>query len=140
MTPRTAGGEPHDPIHTLALACAAAALEKKASDVAVLDVRELTSLADYFVIASGRSDTQVRAIAEAVEEALRERGRRPIAVEGLRHGQWVLVDYGDVVVHVFYRPVREHYDLERLWSQAPRLVVDEGTPGRVAGDGREAAR
>lgn len=119
-----------DPIHALALAAARAALDKKAADVVLLDVHELTSLADEFVVASGRSDTQVRAIGEAVEEALRQRGRRPLAVEGLRHGQWVLLDYGDIVVHVFYGPVRSFYDLERLWARAPRTELGgEETPG-----------
>ena len=91
-----------------------------------------------FVIASGRSDTQVRAIAEAVETAGRARGRRPLWVEGLSHGQWVLLDYGDIVVHVFFGPVREFYDLERLWSKAPRVEMAE----TKASDGsvQEAAR
>lgn len=136
---RASSDRPSDPIRDQALACARAALEKKAADVAMLDVRDLTSLADWFVIASGRSDTQVRAIAEAVEEACRQLGRRPLAVEGLRHGQWVLLDYGDVVVHVFYSPLREFYDLERLWSRAPRLAVTEITEGGVEGS-REVAR
>lgn len=136
---RATGDRTPDPIREQALACARAALEKKASDVALLDVRELTSLADWFVIASGRSDTQVRAIAEAVEDACRRLGRRPLAVEGLRHGQWVLLDYGDVVVHLFYRPVRELYDLERLWSRAPRFAVTDAAE-RGAADGREVAR
>ncbi len=132
-----------DAIRDLALLGAQAALDKKAADVTILDVRGQTSLADYFVIASGRSDTQARAIAEAVEEALRGQGRRPLAIEGLRHGQWVLLDYGDVVVHVFYGPVREFYDLERLWSQASRLcVVEPGASETAPGaeDGRGAAR
>lgn len=128
-----------DPIRDLAEACAEAALDRKASDVVLLDVRTLTSLADWFVVASARSDTQVRAIVEAVEEAGRDLGRRPLAVEGLRHGQWALLDYGDVVVHVFYAPVREFYDLERLWSRAPRTEFAPAGPGAGA-DGREAAR
>lgn len=134
QTPRTGDA---DPIRDLATTCAEAALDRKAQDVVLLDVRGLTSLADWFVLASGRSDTQVRAIAEAVEEACRARGRRPLDVEGLRHGQWVLLDYGDVVAHVFYGPVREFYDLERLWSRAPRTECAEPVGGT---DGREAAR
>lgn len=127
-----------DPIRALADACAAAALDKKATDVVLLDVRGLTSIADWFVLASGRSDTQVRAIAESVEEACRSLGRRPLCVEGLRHGQWVLLDYGDVVVHVFYGPVREFYDLERLWAKAPRVEAESEAPapsGDAAGRG-----
>jgi ribosome-associated protein len=127
-----------DRIRALAEACAEAALEKKATDVLLLDVRVLTSLADWFVIASGRSDTQVRAIAEAVETAGRTRGRRPLWVEGLSHGQWVLLDYGDIVVHVFFGPVREFYDLERLWSKAPRVEMAE--PKASDGSVQEAAR
>jgi len=109
-----------DSIWERVVLCAEAALDKKATDLVVLDVREHTSIADYFVIASGRSDTQVRAIAENVEMACRKSGYRPLAVEGTRHGQWVLVDLGDILLHVFYGPVREFYDLERLWSEAPR--------------------
>ena len=118
-----AGDELSEAIRERAVGCALAALDKKATDVTVLDVRGLTSLADYFILASARSDTQVRAIAEAVEETCKRADRRPISIEGLRHGQWALLDYGDLVVHVFYGPVREFYDLERLWSQAPRLAV-----------------
>jgi ribosome-associated protein len=140
--------QPHDhdgetgSVRELAIAAARAALERKAFDVVLLDVRELTSLADFFVVASGRSDTQVRAVAEAVEEHLRAVGRRPLAVEGLRHGQWVLLDYGDVVVHVFYGPVRSFYDLERLWSRAPRSEIGTGIEPQDASDGgeREVAR
>ncbi len=134
--------ETTDPIRALAETCAAAALDKKATDVVMLDVRSLTSLADWFVLASGRSDTQVRAIAEAVETACRGRERRPLCVEGLRHGQWVLLDYGDVVVHVFYGPVREFYDLERLWAKAPRIAVEapEPAPAGSGKTGRGAAR
>jgi ribosome-associated protein len=133
---RTASGEsPLDRILERARLCAEAALEKKASDVAILDVRGLTSIADYFVIASGRSDTQVRAIAESIEERVREHGFRPLAVEGLRHGQWVLLDFGDVVAHVFYAPLREFYDLERLWSQAKRCALPDPT-GRGDATGR----
>src|SRR4030095_7963820 len=97
--------------------------EKKGADLVILDVRGITSIADYFVIVSGRSDTQVRAIAGATEERWRGAGIRPLSVEGNRNGQWILLDYGDMVVHVFYGPVREHYDLARLWARAPRSAV-----------------
>ncbi|MBU6282929.1 ribosome silencing factor [bacterium] len=134
--------EAPDAIRALAETCAEAALDKKATDVVMLDVRGLTSLADWFVLASGRSDTQVRAIAESVEEACRGRERRPLCVEGLRHGQWVLLDYGDVVVHVFYGPVREFYDLERLWAKAPRIAVEAepAPPAEEGASGRGGAR
>ena len=107
------------------LAAVGAALDHKAYDLVVLETAQVSSIADYFVICSGRSDTQVEAIANAIDGALRERGERPLAVEGLPHGQWVLMDYGDVVVHIFYVPVREFYDLERLWVRAPRVDLPE---------------
>ena len=108
-----------------ALECTRAALDHKAYDLVVLELGGISSIADYFVICSGRSDTQVQAIAEAIEETLRRGGERPLAVEGLPHGQWVLMDYGDVVVHIFYIPVREFYALERLWVRAPRVELPE---------------
>ena len=108
-----------------ALECTRAALDRKAYDLVVLDVGALTSIADYFVICSGRSDTQVQAIAEGVRDHLAALGVEPLAVEGLEHGQWVLIDYGDVVVHVFHVPVRGFYDLERLWARAPRVELPE---------------
>ena len=107
------------------LLCAEAALGRKAADLVVLDIGEISSIADYFVICSGRSDTQVQAIADAIDQRLRLHGHRPLAVEGREHGQWVLMDYGDVVVHVFYAPVRAFYDLERLWSRARRVVLPD---------------
>ncbi len=108
-----------------ALECTRAALDHKAYDLVVLETGGLSSIADYFVICSGRSDTQVQAIAEAVEGHLAHQGVRPISVEGLPHAQWVLLDYGDVVVHAFYIPVRQFYDLERLWARAPRVELPE---------------
>ncbi len=104
-----------------ALLCVKAALERKAYDLVLLDVSKLTSLADYFLICTGRSDTQVQAIAQSIEEILERAGERPLAVEGFQHGHWVVMDYGDVVVHVFFEPVRQFYDLERLWAKAPRV-------------------
>jgi ribosome-associated protein len=108
-----------------ALECTRAALDRKAYDLVVLDVAALTSIGDYFVICSGRSDTQVQAIAEGVQDHLAELGVRPLAVEGLERGQWVLLDYGDVVVHVFQVPVRNFYDLDRLWARAPHVELPE---------------
>jgi ribosome-associated protein len=108
-----------------ALECTRAALDRKAYDLVVLDVAALTSIGDYFVICSGRSDTQVQAIAEGVRDHLAELGVRPLAVEGLERGQWVLLDYGDVVVHVFQVPVRHFYDLDRLWARAPHVELPE---------------
>jgi len=114
-----------------ALLCVRFALEKKAYDLVVMEVGQLTSLADYFLICTGRSDTQVQAIAQSVEENLKRLGIRPLSVEGYPHGQWVVMDYGDIVVHAFYEPVREFYDLERLWSRAPRVRLPEPYSSQV---------
>jgi len=108
-----------------ALFCTRAALEKKAHDLVVIEVGELTSVADYLVICSGRSDRQVQAIAQSIEEQLRAQGIRPLSIEGAGRGQWILMDYADVIVHVFYQPVREFYDLERLWEHAPQVQLPE---------------
>ncbi len=93
----------------------------KASDIIVLDVRGLASFADYFILCSGKSHRQVTAVAEFVERDLKAKGIRIQGMEGLKEGHWVLMDYGDVVIHVFYEPVRTFYDLEGLWSDAPRI-------------------
>ena len=108
-----------------ALLCAKFALEKKAYDLVLMEVGALTSLADYFLICTGRSDTQVQAIAQGIEDNLARAGMRPLSVEGLTRSQWVVLDYGDVVIHVFYEPVREFYDLDRLWARAPRVQLPE---------------
>jgi ribosome-associated protein len=103
-----------------------AALATKAEEVVALDVRGLTSVADAFVLATGTSDRQLRAIADAIADAMREVGERPLGVEGYDEGRWVLIDLNDVIVHVFLPEVRTHYDLERLWGDAPELHF-EGT-------------
>ncbi len=108
-----------------ALLCTRYALDRKAYDLELLDVAKLTSVADYFLICTGRSDTQVRAIAEHIETSLAGHGVRPLALEGAKRGQWVLLDYGDVVIHVFYQPIRGFYDLEGLWLKAPRVELPE---------------
>ncbi len=104
-----------------ALLCAQAALDHKAIDLAILEVKKLSSFADYFVISSGSSDRQVQAIASHIEEKLGKQGLHPLGIEGKREGRWVLLDYGDVIIHIFYPPIREFYDLERLWSDAPKV-------------------
>ena len=106
------------------LACVAAALDRKAYDLVVLDTAALTSVADYFVICSGRSDTQVQAIADAIEHDVAARGMRPLAIEGREQGRWALLDYGDVLMHVFLEDTRAYYALERLWGDVPSLPVD----------------
>ncbi len=92
-------------------------------DLAILEVKNLSSFTDYFVISSGSSDRQVQAIASHIEEKLGRQGLQPLGIEGKRDGRWVLLDYGDVVIHIFYHPIRELYDLERLWSDAPRVEL-----------------
>lgn len=106
--------------------CAAYALEKKAHNVRLLEVKGLSSLTDYLLIATGRSDRQVQAIAEGVRMGLKkDHATPPLAVEGMNEGRWVLIDYGDVMVHVFQEPVREFYDLDGLWSEAAEIAVPE---------------
>jgi ribosome-associated protein len=105
----------------VALAAARAAAAKQGEDIAILDVHELIVITDFFVIASGSSDRQVRTIVDEVEKAVRERGVRPVRREGETENRWVLLDYVDVVVHVFADEEREYYDLERLWRDAPRV-------------------
>lgn len=100
-----------------------AALDVKAEDVVALDVRELSSFADVFVVCTGRSDRQVRAIADSVEKAVKAAGEPPMGIEGYAEGRWVLIDLDDVIVHVFTPETRAHYDLERLWSDAPHIDV-----------------
>jgi ribosome-associated protein len=102
-----------------------AALEKKAYDFVVIEVREVTSIADYFIICTGRSDRQVQSIAQGVEEALNQAGISLLSVEGANRGHWVLMDFSDVVVHIFYEPVRQFYDLDGLWGHAPRVELPE---------------
>lgn len=108
-----------------ALLLTRAALEKKACDLVVLDVHEQTSIADYFIVCSGRSDRQVQSIAQGLEEDAAEAGVKPFAVEGAQRGHWVLMDFSDVIVHVFYQPVRKFYDLDGLWGHAPRAKLPE---------------
>jgi ribosome-associated protein len=107
------------------LLLAQSALEKKACDLVVLEVRDLTSIADYFIICSGRSDRQVQSIAQGIEETLGEAGVAATSIEGAGRGHWVLMDFSDVIVHIFYEPVREFYDLEGLWGDAPRVQLPE---------------
>jgi len=98
-----------------------AALGKKAIGLVVLDVRKCTSIADAFIICSGRSNRQVAAIAEFIQVELKKHGLKPLSVEGKKEGHWVLLDYGYVIIHVFYEPVRTFYDLEGLWIDAQKV-------------------
>jgi ribosome-associated protein len=106
-----------------ATSIASAALDKKALQLVALDVHEVTSVADTFILLTGTSDRHARSIADGVVEAMRAAGEKPMGIEGYDEGRWVLIDYGDVIVHVFQSEVREAYDLERLWSDAPPLEL-----------------
>ncbi len=108
-----------------ALLCVRHALGKKAYDLLLMYVGESTSLADYFLICTGRSDTQVQAIVQSIHENLARLGLLARRIEGYSAGRWVLMDYGDVVVHVFQEEVRAFYDLERLWARAPIVTLPE---------------
>ena len=109
----------------MAVAAARAAAAKQAAAVVILDVHDLIVITDFFVIASGSSERQVKTVIEEVEKALRGNGMKPVRREGETEAQWVLLDYVDVVVHVFSEEQREYYDLERLWRDAPRVSWDE---------------
>jgi ribosome-associated protein len=107
------------------------ALDRKALEPVLLDVRDLCSFTNYQLVVSARSERQVDAIADGVELGLKSEGHRPIGAEGARTGQWALLDYGDFVVHVFLHAAREHYDLEGLWSDAPRVTIDVPPDARL---------
>ena len=115
-----------------ALAIARALLDKKALDVQVLHVAPLTSVADYLVIGSAESDRQTRAIADYIDGMLSRTGERPLSIEGTTSGQWVLLDFGDVVAHIFRQDARAHYALERLWSDAKLVKIPDDTPAPTA--------
>lgn len=116
-----------------AVLCARQATSLKALDLVLLDVSKFTSYADYFVICSGRSSRQVQGIADNLEANLGAHGIKPLGVEGRREGHWILMDYGDVIIHIFYEPIRFFYDLESLWSDAARVPWEENT--EVSGSG-----
>jgi ribosome-associated protein len=119
----------------IALAAARAASDKKAEDIVVIGVSELLVVTDYFVICTGRNDRQVKTIADEIEDQLREKaGVKPVGREGLAEATWVLLDFGDVVVHVFQPTEREFYRLETLWKDAPQVELPADiTADAVAG-------
>jgi ribosome-associated protein len=123
-SPASVPEERADAARPRALLVAHAGLDKKAEDVLVLDVRGLTSYADYFVLMTADSDRQAGAIADAIDDRLEQEGASKVGVEGYEGGRWILVDYGDVVAHVFNREARGFYDLEGLWADAPRFTVE----------------
>lgn len=102
------------------------ALDKKGIDLKLLDVREVSTITDYLILVSGRSDRQVQAIAENIKTELKDQHSiQPIAIEGMDKGRWVLIDYGEIMIHVFQQPIREFYDLEGLWSEAPEVEIKQ---------------
>lgn len=101
------------------------AIAKKAKDTVILDLKDLVIYTDYFVISSGESTTQVKAIAEHIEEEFLKKAIKPLSIEGLPHAHWVLMDYGDVIIHIFEEETRAYYELEKLWLDAPRIPFEE---------------
>ncbi len=116
------------------LLCINASLKRKAKNLTILNLKELSSFADYFIICSGTSDRQVQSIAASIHENLKEYGIVPLGIEGENIGKWVLMDYEDVIIHVFYEPIREFYDIERLWPDAPRMDVGDDVTEMTALD------
>lgn len=115
-----------------ALECARLALDKKATNVRILDIRRLSTIADFLVLADGSSDRQVQAIAESVRTGLKKYGKA-LDVEGVSEGRWGVIDYGDVIVHVFQSEVRRYYDLDGVWERAPELPIPDGYRWETAG-------
>jgi ribosome-associated protein len=111
-----------------------AALDKKALEPTLLDVRKLCSYTDFILLVSARSDRQVAAISDAVATTLKQAGHRPLGSEGLDGGGWSLLDFGDAIVHVFHHPTREHYNLESLWNDAPRVPLEVPADARITAD------
>ena len=104
--------------------CINAALQKKAQQIVVLNLKEISAFTDYMIICSGTSEREVQAISQAIQLFLKKEGIRPLGVEGESNGQWILLDYDDIVISVFYEPTREFYNIENLWD-APRMNIDE---------------
>jgi ribosome-associated protein len=110
-----------------ALMCINASLERKAKNLVILNVSQISAFADYFILCSGTSDRQVRAVAASIQENLKKADILPMGVEGDEAARWILLDYDDVIIHVFLESARTFYDLERLWSEAPRMDVPDDT-------------
>ena len=111
--------------------CVKAALKKKAYDLIALDIKEISSFADYFIICSATSNRQAQAIASSIELDLKKERIYSLGIEGFNEGEWILLDYDEVVIHVFYQPLREFYELERLWADAPRIEIKNGVKEKV---------
>ena len=104
-----------------------AAESKKAVDIRVLDLRDVTTFADFFVVCTGTNPKQIQAIAEAIGSELDKRGEHPLSIEGFENAEWILADYGDYLIHVFSPKAREYYDIERLWRQAKPVAIPEAS-------------
>ncbi|HTG81495.1 MAG TPA: ribosome silencing factor [Geobacteraceae bacterium] len=115
-----------------AIRCAALALDKKALEVRVLEIGRLSSIADYLVLASGRSDKQTQAIADSIRQGLKKFGKA-LDIEGVKEGNWIVIDYGDVIVHIFTEEMRRYYSLDELWSAAPEVEI----PAEYRWEGKE---
>ncbi len=131
---RARQNEAADKALMLAHAAGTLASDKKADDITILSVGNLTSYADYFVVSSAPSDRQVNAIASSIEDTFRRGGQKPLGVEGKNEGGWVLLDFGDFVVHTFSKPAREYYDIEGFWADAKRIELDEEIGNKVIAD------
>jgi ribosome-associated protein len=105
--------------------------EHKAEDIKVISIRDLTVIADYFVIATGTSSTQVKALADYVDKELGEQGIKPLRVEGYTAANWILIDYGSMIVHIFYKETRDFYNLERLWKDGQQLQLSDFLDGEA---------
>ena len=117
-----------------------AALSRKAEGLILLDVRDLTSIADAFIVCSGRSNRQVSAIADNIQRFLKDKNIRPLHVEGKNEGHWVLMDYGHIIIHIFYESTRFFYDIEGLWADARRITtksMQQNQSGQQDFDGQE---
>lgn len=139
-SPETKNSAPAEELDERILAAIEAASDKKALDIVALDLRSIASFTDYFIITSGTNTRQVQAIADAVVDRLKKHGTRAARVEGYNAAEWVLVDYGDFVVHVFEDKARHFYDLERLWRDASRVTVPHDDAGQGEAAGGDALR
>lgn len=120
----------------LAVKAAEAALKKKALDVTILELSGLTVIADYFVICSGESTTQVKAVAQFIEATFAQERLKPLGIEGVAHSHWILLDYGDVIIHVFEKETRAYYNLEKLWMDAKTIEINEDKTDMAGKDKR----
>jgi ribosome-associated protein len=105
--------------------CARLADDKQAKDLIVLELKQMSCLADYFIICTGTSERHVQALASHIEANMKQLGELPLGIEGVREGKWVLLDYNDVIIHVFLEEERQFYDLENLWNECPHMEIPE---------------